>query len=214
MPALPIREHLKVLDDLPFRVVVGSVVPRGHAFTLERPKDALHPGVTPAVHAPRHAGGDAVSGQQQLVPRGGILTAAIRVMQEPGQLYGQPVPHRPADHAAQVQIEDDGEVEPALCGPHVRAVPGPHPVWMRHRELASEGVLGHGPPVIRLGAGSPRRHGLGSDPVDPHQPNDTIRAAALPLQGSRDSWWITRLAESRVGVFTDGVLSGRDRHAS
>ena len=49
MPALPIREHLKVLDDIPFRVVASCIVPRGHTFTLERPEEALHPGVVPAV---------------------------------------------------------------------------------------------------------------------------------------------------------------------
>ena len=85
MPARPIREHLTVLDDLPFRVVAGRVVPRGHVFTLERPEEALHPGVVPAITVAAHTGGDAVSGEQQLVPRGGIRAAAIRVVQEPSQ---------------------------------------------------------------------------------------------------------------------------------
>ena len=67
-----------------------------------------------------------------------------------GQLHGQLIPHRPADHEARGEIKDHGEVEPALCGSHVGAVPGPHPGWMRHRGLAIEGVLGHGQPVIRL----------------------------------------------------------------
>ena len=62
----------------------------------------------------------------------------------------QPVVHRPTDHETRVQIEDHGQVEPAFCGPHVGEVPGPHLVRMRHRELAIEGVLGHGQPVIRL----------------------------------------------------------------
>ena len=84
MPARPIRDHLTVLDDLPFRIVAGSVVPGGHAFTLERPEEALHPGVVPAITVAAHTGGDAVSGQQQRVPRRGILAAAIRVVQEPG----------------------------------------------------------------------------------------------------------------------------------
>ena len=141
-----------------------------------------------------------MSGQQQLVPRRGILAAAIRVVQEPGQwipvrqrhgagllgqLHGQPVPHRPADHEARGEIEDHGEVEPARCGPHVGAVPDPRPGWMRHHELVIEGVLGHGLPVIRLGGGSPRRHGLGSDPVDTHQPSDTMRADVASLLDQR-----------------------------
>ena len=63
--------------------------------------------------------------EQTLVARGGILTAAIRMVQEPirggpvrerygegtlGQIHGQMVAHRLADHAARVQIEHDGEI--------------------------------------------------------------------------------------------------------
>ena len=148
MPARPMIEHLTVLEDIPFGVFTGGGVPMVHELTLERPEEALHTGVVPAVPSPRHAGGDAVSGEHQLVPRGGILAAAIRVMQEPGQwvpvrqrhgegllsqLHGQPVAHRPADHEARVQIENHGQVEPALGGPHVGEVPGPHLVRMRHK---------------------------------------------------------------------------------
>ena len=195
MPALLIIEHLNVLEDIPFRVFTGGVVPMVHELALERPEEALHTGVVPAVPLPRHAGGDAVSGEQQLVTRGGILAATIRVVQEPGQwvpvrqrhgegllsqLHGQPVAHRPADHEARVQIEDHGQVEPALCGPHVGDVPGPHPVWMRNRKLTIEGVLGHGQPGIRLRGGAPLLHGLGSDPFDAHQPSDAMLADAMP----------------------------------
>ena len=38
MPARPTRDHLTILDDLPFRIVAGRVVPRGDAFTLSVPK--------------------------------------------------------------------------------------------------------------------------------------------------------------------------------
>ena len=100
-------------------------------------------------------------------------------------LHGQPVPPRPADHATRVEIKDHGQGEPARCGPHVGAVPGPHPGWMRHRELTIEGVLGHGPPVIRLRGGAPPLDGLGSDPVDTHQPIDTMRADVVPLLDQR-----------------------------
>jgi len=86
---------------------------------LQRPEEALHAGIVLAVPLPQHAGGQAVSGEQLLVPRGGILAAAIRVVQEPchgcpvrqrhgegllGQIHGQTVAHRPADHGARVQI--------------------------------------------------------------------------------------------------------------
>ena len=41
-----------------------------------------------------------------------------------GQIHGQPMAHRPADHEARIQIEGHGQVEPAFCGPHVGEVSG------------------------------------------------------------------------------------------
>ena len=95
-------------------------------FTLECDEEALHAGIAPAVAGAAHARSDAVRIEQTLVAHGGILTAAIRVVQEPvrgggpvrqrygegplGHIHGQMVAHRPADHAARVQIEHDGEV--------------------------------------------------------------------------------------------------------
>ena len=98
-----------------------------------------------------------------------------------GPLHGQTVAHRPADHATRVEIEDDGEVEPALCGPQVREVPGPDPIRRLDRELTIEGVLGHGQSVIRLGGGAPPLHGLGPDAVRAHQPGHAMFTDAMPL---------------------------------
>ena len=100
-----------------------------------------------------------------LIARDGILTAAIRVVQEPcpgcpvherqgegplGQIHGQTVAHRPADHATRVEIEDDGEVEPALGAPHVGEVPGPDSIRSLDHELAIENVRRHGEPMLGL----------------------------------------------------------------
>ena len=142
--------------------------------------------------------------EQTLVIRGGILTAAIRMVQEPGpwvpirqrhgerllgQLHGQPVAHRPADHEARVQIEDHGEVEPALCRPYVGEVPGPHPIRRLDRELAIEGVGRHGEPMMGLCCGSPLLHGLGPDAVLAHQPGHAMFTDAVSLlkQGVPDA---------------------------
>ena len=54
-------------------------------FTLECDEEALHSGIVPGVAGAAHARGDAVRVQQTLVARGGILTAAIRVAQEPAR---------------------------------------------------------------------------------------------------------------------------------
>ena len=44
-------------------------------FTLERSEETFNTGVVTAAPSLRHVGGNAVSGEQQLVPHGGILAA-------------------------------------------------------------------------------------------------------------------------------------------
>ena len=124
-------------------------------------------------------GGDAALVEQTLVARGRILTAAIRVVQERcrrclvrqrhgegplGQIHGQQVAHRPVDHAARVQIEHDGEVEPTVRGPDEGDVSGPHSIRSLDRELAIEGVRRYGEPMLGLGGGAPLFRGLGPMP--------------------------------------------------
>ena len=101
------------------------------------------------------------------------------------QLHGQPVAHRPADHAARIQVEDHGKIEPALRGPHIGEVPGPHTAWMLNRKLVIEGVLDHGQPGIRLRGGAPLLHGLGPDTRLTHQSGDAMLADTMPLLDQR-----------------------------
>ena len=82
MPALPIVESSNVIEDISFLVLTGRVVPRVDEFTLERPEETLNTGVITAVPSFRYLGGNAVSGEQQLIPRGGILATELRVAQE------------------------------------------------------------------------------------------------------------------------------------
>ena len=118
-----------------------------------------------------------------MVPRGGILAAAIRVVQEPypwvpvrqrhgesllGQLHGQPVSHRAADHEARVEIEDHGEIEPTIRCKYVGDVTGPYPVRMRHLNWRLRVFSATGQPLIRPSGGSPLLHGLGPNLFDAH----------------------------------------------
>ena len=73
MPARLIRDHLTVLDDLPYRVVAGSIVPMGHELAFERSEEAFEAGVVPTVTFPAHARGDAVLAEQTLVTPDGIV---------------------------------------------------------------------------------------------------------------------------------------------
>ena len=51
-------------------------------FMLEHPEETHNTGVVTTAPSLRHVGGNAVSGEQQLIPRGGILAAETRVAQE------------------------------------------------------------------------------------------------------------------------------------
>ena len=147
MTALPIIEHLDVLEDVLCRFFTGRVVPMVHELALECPEEAFDTGVVPAVPLRLTCWRSCRAREQLLVARGGILAAPIRVVQEPGRggavrqrhregLLGQI--HRSAGGpcaqpitSARVEIEDHRQIEPALRGPDIGDVPGPHPVGLR-----------------------------------------------------------------------------------
>lgn len=112
------------------------------------------------------------------------------------QIHGQTVAHRPANHAPRVEIKEDGEVEPALSGPHVGEVPGPDPIRRLDRELAIEGVRRYGEPMLGLGGGPPLLHALGPDTILTHQPGHVMSPDAVPLfdQGVQDAGTAVGLA--------------------
>jgi hypothetical protein len=90
--SLPIIEHLDVFEDVLRRFISCGVVPMIDQFTLERPEETFDAGVVPAVALAAHAGDETVLIEQTLVARGRLLTAAIRMVQEPRR--GDPVRSR------------------------------------------------------------------------------------------------------------------------
>ena len=85
MTAQPIIKHFNVLEDVLGRLVPCAVLARVDEFALQCSEEALDAGIVPTVPPSRHAAGHAMRGQQLLGRRGGILAAAIRVVQEPGR---------------------------------------------------------------------------------------------------------------------------------
>ena len=115
MTALSIVEHLHVLEDVLCRVFTARVVSMVHELALECPEEAFDTGIVPTVAGAAHAGRDAVGGEYVLVLRGGLLAAAIRVVQQPClgramvdrhrkrllcEIDRKPGAHGPADHGA------------------------------------------------------------------------------------------------------------------
>ena len=67
------------------------------------------------------------------------------------QVAVQPVAGGPADDPAGEQVDDDGEVQPALAGPDVGDVGAPFLVGRRCREVLIKQVRGDRPGVVAVG---------------------------------------------------------------
>src|SRR5437773_4254248 len=83
MPPPLVVEPLDVVEHIPPRLgprAIGAMVDQ---LGLERLEEALDHRVVPAVAPPAHAGPDPVAREERLIGRAGILTALIRVVQQP-----------------------------------------------------------------------------------------------------------------------------------
>jgi hypothetical protein len=91
------------------------------------------------------------------------------------ELGGHSVAHRPSDHAAREQVDDDSDVELPFGGPDVGEVGDPPPVGRLGGELAVEDVVGDDrPQAVVLGQATTSR--TGPQAVDTHQPLDAMQA--------------------------------------
>ena len=109
-------------------------------FSFQGGEEALHGRIVITIAGAAHADLALSCLQQAPVSLTGILAAAIRVVQQlsgwmaiddrhaPGtfhQLGIQPIPHGPAHHPPGIQIQDDGQIQPAFCGFDVGDVTNP-----------------------------------------------------------------------------------------
>ncbi len=183
-------------------------------LALERGEEALAHGVIKAIaDAPERRtdvglAAPGAEGQRR------VLTPVVRMVHDAGGLPlgnghlegGQhelrpEVPgHRPADDAAAEDVEDDGEVEEAAAGGHVRDVGHPERVGPVGRELALDEVRSFrvaGLARRRLGSATPAD---AHDPVLAHEPGHALlaNAEAFVLEVLVD-------AERAVGAVRRGV---------
>lgn len=83
MPAPPVVENFDVLKEIGLRMGPRRVDRTVHPLVLEAVEEALGGCVVPAVAFAAHAGDEAVRLEYALIARGGILTAAVRVVHKP-----------------------------------------------------------------------------------------------------------------------------------
>ena len=132
MPPLSVIVGLDVFKYIGLRVFPRGITGSLSLFDLQGVKEAFHRRVVVAVPLAAHAAKEAVLGQQLLVVVRGLLATPIRVDDQPclwpmsshghsqslyHQVAGDSLRHRPADHRTGVQVQDDGQVQPARTRP-------------------------------------------------------------------------------------------------
>lgn len=200
----PIIEHFEPLEDLLLRFCPCGISSMRHEFRFERMEEAFHDRIVPTICAATHADRDAMAGQELTVQERGILRAAVRMVQQArrglspserhgqclgGQRLGEPAPHRPGNGHARVEVQYHGQIQPALCGPDIRDVAGPHAVGFGHGELTVERVGRRWMRRGRVRGAPPLLDGLGANGFRAHEPGHPVFAhpLALSLEGRMDS---------------------------
>ena len=199
MPPLPIVEALEVIEELGARRRPGGPGRVVDQLDLEGREEALGDGVVPAIAPAAHTAGDPVLRQHPLVVAAGILTSAIRMMQQArrrapagqrqaerveGEVVGDALAHRPADGEARAEIEDHRQVEPALARRDVGDVGHPRLVGHGPLELSRQDVGRDRKRVTRVRRDPEASAAPGDQPADPHEARHALatRAAAAGRQ--------------------------------
>jgi hypothetical protein len=117
---------------------VASLV---HKFGFDRAKAAFHRRIVPAISLPAHGLDHAGCIKDLAVISGGILAAAIRMMNEArrrflpldghgkrcdGQFSPHVITHRPANDLPGEEIKHDSQIEPTLSGWHIAYIGEPY----------------------------------------------------------------------------------------
>ena len=125
----------------------------------------LHHRVVVAVAAPTHRDRDAPSAEQRLIVYRAVLRPTVGMMDQSRrgvaghqstaqgfdrEISLQAVTRRPANDAPREEVENDGEVEPALCRPDVGDVRPPFPVWAVRREVLRHQIGGDRPGMFAV----------------------------------------------------------------
>ena len=150
-----IVEAVDVLEEGQFDVAACRPGSSPDHLSLQGLEEGLDGGVIVAVSLATHRYLEAVPAQDLLIVVRTILAAAVgmldatlgrppqgdRHVQRPDrQIFLQPVADRPADHAPGMQIENDGQINPAFPGPDVADVARPFFVWMICMEIPTQKV--------------------------------------------------------------------------
>src|SRR4051812_12403069 len=164
-------------------------------FTFQGVEEAFHRRVVVAVAGPAHAAAKRVLVKQALVLGTGVLAAAIGMMQDVSDWpaaeremesgtdeFGlERRPHGPSDHATRAEVQEHGEIEPALGRGDRGDVSRPDAIGGRDRKLPRQEIRGGSGVWVDMGrlAETPPRTAL--EPLRPHESHHAM--AADPVAG-------------------------------
>jgi hypothetical protein len=135
--------------------IPGWITSLVHEFGFDRAKAAFHWSVIPTISFPAHGLGHAGCGEKFAVIGGGVLAAAIGMMDQarrrflPLDGHGQGrdsqfrphvIAHRPAGDLPCEKVEHDGQIEPSFPGWHIGYIGEPDLVGLPGGKVLSQPV--------------------------------------------------------------------------
>ena len=156
MLAHRVVEHFDVIEHVLLCLLACFVCPSPDALALEQVEEALSHGVIVTVAPSAHRVLKIMGSGERSPVHAGELRALVRVDQDPmlrlappyrhmqslqDHIGGLPALHRPAHHAAGVEIDHDGQIGKALQGANVGDVCHPGPILRSHIKLAIQRVV-------------------------------------------------------------------------
>ena len=169
MSAARVVESVDVFEEGNCDLPAGLPVSAPDHFRLEGFEKALDRCVVIAVPFAAHRRCQAVFAQDFLVVVRTVLAATIRVMdaslgwlaQGDGHVQGtdrqvllHPVADRPPDHPAGMQVEDDGQIDPAFARPDIGDVARPFLVGLARSEILLQQIRRDVERVVAVGLAS------------------------------------------------------------
>src|SRR5580704_14200252 len=150
--AAGIVEALDVLEQVAPGIGASGINPVMDPLGLERVKEALHRRVVETIAFAAHRWSDAEPGENPAVGFGGVLNAAVGMVDQSrwrpltlnghrqslhGDLGVQCLAHRPTDDFAGVQVQDGGQIQPSFAGWDVSQIRQPDRAGSSGDEIAS-----------------------------------------------------------------------------
>jgi len=195
MKTLTVVPKLNELEDMsPGLISGGKSVPG--TFGLESPEEAFDHGVVKAIADATHADSRLDPSEVILVGLAGILGSLVRMMQQ--AIAGASAPnrhlqrifdqaalhvlgHRPPDNSSAEQVQNSGQVQPALTRVDVRDVRNPLLVRPLRSEVLGQQVRPGGHIRSTLSSGRPASMRRNShNPAQTHQPRHPVTATGHP----------------------------------